>query len=70
MVFAKCGGVGNQKLGFLASEAFNNWKKAKKVILLIIFILTLKSYTYLYLFKNIIHHFLFTVNRFLTNISC
>jgi len=36
VVFAKCGGVGNQKLGFLSSEPFNNWKKAKEVILLII----------------------------------
>ncbi|XP_060855231.1 zinc finger MYM-type protein 1-like [Metopolophium dirhodum] len=31
VVFAKCGGVGNQKLGFLSSEPFNNWKKAKEV---------------------------------------
>ncbi|KAL4144132.1 hypothetical protein QTP88_006359 [Uroleucon formosanum] len=31
VVFAKCGGVGNQKLGFLSIEPFNNWKKAKEV---------------------------------------
>jgi len=36
VIFAKCGGVGNQKLGILSSEPFNNWKKAKEVILLII----------------------------------
>jgi len=46
VVFAKCGGVGNQKLGFLSSEPFNNWKKAKEVILLITLnlILILQSY--------------------------
>jgi len=34
VVFEKCGGLGNQKLGFLTSEPFNNWKKAIEVILL------------------------------------
>lgn len=44
VVFAKCGGIGSQKLGFLSSIPFNNWKKAKEVLLLIN--LTIKLYLY------------------------
>jgi hypothetical protein len=32
VVFAKYGGVESQKSGFLSSQKFDNWKKAKEVI--------------------------------------
>lgn len=35
VVFASCGGVGSQKLGYFVVKPFQNWKKAKEVYLII-----------------------------------
>jgi len=33
VIFAKSGGVGNQPLGNFVTIPFNNWKKAKEILL-------------------------------------
>jgi hypothetical protein len=35
VLFAKSGGVGNQSLGNLVTEPFTNWKKVKKVLIIL-----------------------------------